>query len=212
MLSVSDTGCGMDKDTQSQIFEPFFSTKGELGTGLGLSTVYGIIKQHNGNIWMYSEPGIGTTFKVYLPALSDDERSKKDVFTPAVAKKGERKSATILLVEDSDQVRETVHDILTQQGYTVLQAISGENAMAVIAAAARPVHLLLTDVVMPDMNGKELYSTLSQTYPSLKVLYMSGYTDDIISHHGVIDDDVKFINKPFSIDSIANKVEEVLDS
>jgi PAS domain S-box-containing protein len=212
MLSVSDTGCGMDKDIQAQIFEPFFSTKGELGTGLGLSTVYGIVKQHNGNIGMYSEPGIGTTFKVYLPALSEQENMNEKIVTPVVSKKGESKSATILLVEDSDQVRETVYDILVQQGYGVLQATSGGEALSKITATERPVHLLLTDVVMPDMNGKELYNTLSETYPSLKVLYMSGYTADIIGHHGMIDGDVQFINKPFTIDSIVNKVRDVIDS
>jgi signal transduction histidine kinase len=210
MISFSDTGYGMDKETISHIFEPFFSTKGDQGTGLGLSTVYGIIKQHNGNIWVYSEPGIGTTFKVYLPALGEEEELLKTQKS-APATKDLRGSETILLVEDNEQVRETAYDILKQQGYTILKATGGEEAITIIASTDQPVHLLLTDVVMPDMNGKQLYDTLSQIYPSLKVLYMSGYTNDIIVHHGVLDEGVQLIQKPFTNHSFLNKVRYVID-
>lgn len=210
MISFSDTGHGMDKETLPQIFEPFFSTKGKQGTGLGLSTVYGIIKQHNGNIWVYSEPGIGTTFKIYLPVLGEEE-GLLETQNSAPATKKLRGSETILLVEDNEQVRETVYDILKQQGYTILRATGGEEAITTMASTDEPVHLLLTDVVMPDMNGKQLYETLSQTYPSLKVLYMSGYTNDIIVHHGVLDNGVQLIQKPFTNHSILSKVREVID-
>lgn len=211
MISFSDTGHGMDKETLSQIFEPFFSTKGEQGTGLGLATVYGIIKQHNGNIWVYSEPGIGTTFKIYLPFLREEEEHRKTQKATSESKDLSG-SETILLVEDNEQVRDTAYDILEQQGYKVLRATGGEEAITKIASTDQPVHLLLTDVVMPDMNGKQLYDNLSQTYPSLKVLYMSGYTDDIIVHHGVLDEGVYLLQKPFSNHSILSKVREVIDT
>lgn len=211
MMSFSDTGHGMDKETQAQIFEPFFSTKGELGTGLGLSTVYGIIKQHNGNIWVYSEIGIGTTFRIYLPALSEGD-IRQEIHEPVPLKNGHQGSETILLVEDNEQVRDTVLETLKQQGYTVLQASGGEEALSKLSLTDQPVHLLLTDVVMPGMNGKELYNILSQEFSSLKVLYMSGYTDDIIVHHGVLDEGVHFIQKPFTIHAILNKVRETLEA
>ena len=211
MISFSDTGHGMDKETLSQVFEPFFSTKGEQGTGLGLATVYGIIKQHNGNIWVYSEPGIGTTFKIYLPSLGEgEEPGKTQKVTPA--SKDLSGSETILLVEDNEQVRDTAYDILEQQGYQVLRANGGEEAIKIIASTNKPVDLLLTDVVMPDINGKQLYDTLSKTYPSLKVLYMSGYTDDIIVHHGVLDEGVHLVQKPFTNHSILSKVREVIET
>ena len=209
MLSVSDTGCGMDEDTQSQIFEPFFSTKGELGTGLGLATVYGIVKQHNGNIWVYSEPGQGSTFKIYLPVT--EQAAVKDE-APPMDPADLNGTETILLVEDNNEVRSTAVTILEQLGYSVLIAENGTEAVEMMSTKGQTVHLLLTDVVMPGMNGKELYAALAGSYPSLKVLYMSGYTDNIIVHHGVLDNGVQLLQKPFTTYSIAAKVRETLDS
>ena len=208
MMAVSDTGCGMDEETSNKIFEPFFSTKGKQGTGLGLATVFGIAKQHGGNIWLYSEPGKGTTFKIYLPIaekmLLEGQPSKKQ----SADLKG---TETILLVEDNEQVRELAYAILKRQGYTVLMAVNGEAALKSLAKHNGPVHLLLTDVVMPGMNGRVLYEKASQQHPEMKALYMSGYTDNVIAHRGVLDQGVQFIQKPFSVKSLAAKVREVLD-
>ncbi|MDM8521864.1 PAS domain S-box protein [Desulfococcaceae bacterium HSG8] len=209
MLAVSDTGSGMDEETRGQIFEPFFSTKGERGTGLGLATVYGIVKQHGGNIWVYSEPGKGTTFKVYLPVSEDVHVETEPLEKPA---RNQRGSETILLVEDSEQVRDLTHTILERQGYTILMAGNGAEALAVLASHGGHVHLLLTDVVMPGMNGKELFAKAAEKYPGLKVLYMSGYTGNVIAQCGVLDEGIAFIQKPFSVKAMAAKVREVLDS
>ncbi|MFC1628188.1 response regulator [Gemmatimonadota bacterium] len=209
MLAVSDTGIGMDEEIQAQIFEPFFSTKGDLGTGLGLATTYGIVKQHRGNIWVYSEPGLGSTFKIYLPlsgtvpvADGIDPESARDL----------RGSETILLVEDDEPVRTLAHSVLKQQGYTVLVAGSGPEALAILEEQDAPVHLILTDVVMPGMNGKILFTTAAERNPKLKVLFMSGYTDNVIANSGVLDEGVAFIQKPFTIQALATKVREVLDN
>ena len=209
MLSVSDTGCGMDDTTKSQVFEPFFTTKGEQGTGLGLATVYGIVKQHNGYIWIYSEQGKGTTFKVYLPVTDQVESAGRTQYDSSKKLTGSEK---ILLVEDNDEVRQTLIEALTSKGYTVIAADKGSDAFAKMSAVGEDVQLLLTDVVMPGMNGKELFESLSRDYPSLKVLYMSGYTENIIVHHGVLQNGVQFIQKPFSCRSLAAKVREVIDS
>lgn len=208
VLSVSDTGHGMDKETRSKIFEPFFSTRGEQGTGLGLATVYGIVKQHNGNIWVYSEPGRGTTVKVYLP-VTDQLPEGESQETPARARQGG--SETILLVEDDESVLELAADILRQHGYRTYTAGNGRAALAMVRARKLSVDLLLTDVVMPDMNGRELYTALCQTLPELKVVYMSGYTNNIITHHGVLDQGLQFIHKPFTVDSLTEKIRNVLD-
>ena len=209
MLAVSDTGCGMDEKICRQIFEPFFSTKGEHGTGMGLATVYGIVKQHEGNIWVYSEPGKGTTFKIYLPVSSENSLETGIPEKPPEDLNG---SETILLVEDNKNVRELAHTILKRLGYTVLMEESGAKALELLALQKNPVHLLLTDVVMPGMNGKELFVKAAKKCPGLKVLYMSGYTGDVIAHRGVLDEGTAFIQKPFSIKALATKVREVLDN
>ena len=208
MLAISDTGCGMDEETRAQIFEPFFSTKGKQGTGLGLATVYGIVKQHRGNIWVESEPGAGTTFKVFLPVSTQQHDQKECIEKTSTAKTG---CETILLVEDNKQVRFTVHNILQRLGYTVLPAKDGMEALKVLTQHSGTVHLLLTDVVMPEMNGKELYAQIAGRCQGLKVLYMSGYTNDVIAHHGVLDEGVQFIQKPFTTHALAVKMREVLD-
>ncbi len=209
MLAVSDTGHGMDEETTSQIFEPFFSTKGEQGTGLGLATVFGIVKQHKGSIWVYSEPGQGATFKIYLPVCDAAAVEKKN---DSQADRELTGNETILLVEDDQKVRDLTRIILTRRGYTVLPAANGREALALAATHGNQVHLLLTDVVMPVMDGKELYVKAAARHPDLKVVFMSGYTNTEIVHRGVINDDTAFIQKPFTIKAIATKVREVLDS
>lgn len=210
MLSVSDTGSGMDQETQARIFEPFFTTK-EVGkgTGLGLSTVYGIVKQSGGNIWVYSEPGMGTVFKVYLPRIDDATastivRQEQEAIAP-------RGTETILLVEDEDVVRGLTRNILMQAGYNVLDARSGDEAIRLCHAHAGPIDLLLTDVVMPEVSGKEVADRLSELRPSIRVLFMSGYTDEAIVQHSVLDANVKFIQKPFTWVALTRKVREVLN-
>ncbi|WP_020586064.1 GAF domain-containing protein [Desulfobacter curvatus] len=212
MLSVSDTGSGMDDATLAHIFEPFFSTKGERGTGLGLATVYGIVKQHRGNIWVYSEPEMGTTFKIYLPPameMPDKPDKEESVKKTKNSLKGEE---TILLVEDNEQVRNLGRAILKRWGYKVLEAENGDDALDIMASYGDVIHLLLTDVVMPGMNGKELYDKAVQKYQDLKVLFMSGYTDDIIADRGVLSEGIQLLQKPFSVNGLASKVREVLDN
>lgn len=209
MLAVSDTGVGMDEHTKSQIFEPFFTTKGQnKGTGLGLATVYGIVKQSGGHIWVYSEPDHGTTFKVYLPQV---EESMTGLLESGVRTEAPRGQETILLVEDETSVRELSRMILTQNGYTILEAGSGAEALQISEQHSGPIHLLLTDVVMPGMNGRELANRLVLRYPQMKVLFMSGYTDNAIVHHGVLDSDATFLQKPFTPKALANRVRQVLD-
>ena len=209
MMSFSDTGCGMDEQTQEQIFEPFFSTKGQKGTGLGLATVYGIVKQHEGNIWVYSEPDEGTTIKIYLPVTDTAEAVQEKTIIKPVTFQGVE---IILLVEDNQQVRNLAQTILELQGYKVLVAVDGVDALEKMESFQDKVHLLLTDVVLPNMNGKEVYEMAAIKHPALKVLYMSGYTDNIIAHRGVLDEGINFIQKPFSVQSLASKVREVLDN
>jgi len=209
MLSVSDTGVGMTPEVRGKVFEPFFTTKEKVkGTGLGLSTVYGIVKQSGGNIWVYSEPGKGTTFKIYLPRADEP---LEEVVERVAGGELHRGDETILVVEDNNEVREVAVRILSGQGYRVLEASQGLDAFLICTEHDGPIHLLLTDVVMPKMSGRELAETLMSIRPRIKVLYMSGYTDNAIVHHGVLETGMDFIQKPFAVDTLARKVREVLD-
>jgi PAS domain S-box-containing protein len=212
MLAISDTGCGMDKETQSHLFEPFFTTKETgKGTGLGLSTVYGIIKQSGGNIWAYSEPGLGTTFKIYLPRVEKAAKTYRPRLKPkeAGAPGG---TETILLVEDEDAVRSMVSKILKNKGYTVLEARQGNEAIDICERTEGSINLMVTDVIMPHMSGRELASRLAPMRPEMRVLYMSGYPDNTIVQHGVLEPGTAFLQKPFTINALELKVREVLDS
>jgi two-component system cell cycle sensor histidine kinase/response regulator CckA len=208
-LLVTDTGIGMDEETVARIFEPFFTTKESgRGTGLGLSTVYGIIKQSGGYILVHSNVGRGTTFTVYLPQIDTGPDEYKPNTTIEDPLQGDE---TILLVEDEDTVRRTVSKILAMYGYEVLEAQNGRSALQLCELYRKPIDLLLTDVVMPEMSGRELANRLASQHPEMKVLYMSGYTDDVIVHHGVLDQGTEFIQKPFTPDVLARRVRDVLD-
>ncbi|HYX30967.1 MAG TPA: PAS domain S-box protein [Pyrinomonadaceae bacterium] len=208
MLAVSDDGCGMDQETQTHIFEPFFTTKGVgKGTGLGLSTVYGIVKQSDGHVWVYSEPAAGTTFKIFLPRVDEVDAIVHETETASVA----RGKETILLVEDEEQVRNLSKEVLESYGYSVLTAVNGLAGLRTGEEFGGRIDLVLTDVIMPQMSGKELIEKWKVLRPESKVLYMSGFTDDAIIHHGVLDDGVFFLQKPFTTESLAAKVREVLD-
>jgi two-component system, cell cycle sensor histidine kinase and response regulator CckA len=210
MLVVSDTGHGMPPDVQAHIFEPFFTTKeAGKGTGLGLATVHGIVKQSGGHIFVYSEPGRGTTFKVYLPAVEEPAR------TPAEADDDDdlpRGTETVLLVEDEAALREILQESLASCGYEVMSAPHGLAAMEVAERHQGPIHLLMTDVVMPGVGGREIAQQLSALRPDIRVLYMSGYTDDAVIVHGVLTADMPFLEKPFTAASLARKVRAVLDA
>jgi len=209
MVAVSDNGCGMDKETQSHLFEPFFTTKEKgKGTGLGLSTVYGIIKQSGGNIWVYSEPDQGTTFKIYLPRVEKTAAVYKPKASSPPAPGG---TETILLVEDEEAVRTMVSKILRNKGYTVLEAAHSEEAFEISERHEGPIHLMVTDVIMPQMSGPELAERLAPRLPEMKVLYMSGYPDNTIVQHGVLEPGTAFLQKPFTLNALESKVREVLD-
>ena len=237
MLSINDTGMGMDEETKAHLFEPFFTTKADgMGAGLDLATVYGIVTQSGGHIRVYSEPGQGTTFKIYLPAIASAQARP-----PAEAEQGGRarraglpgvegeaepvereqthfqelrgsETETILLVEDDKSVRNLARKALKEYGYSVIEAQNGEDALNVSEAHEGPIHLMITDVVMPGMNGRELAERLQPHRPKTRVLYMSGYADDAIVHHGVLEPGLSFIPKPFTPESLVNKARSVLDS
>jgi CheY-like chemotaxis protein len=208
-LAVTDTGCGMDERTRAHIFEPFFTTKevGQ-GTGLGLATVYGIVKQSGGQIAVYSEPGLGTTFKIYLPQVAEP--------APAPVAGPERPGGlggreTVLLAEDEEGVRRLAREALAGQGYALLEAGDGAGALRLAERHPGPIHLLVTDSVMPGMNGRELSQRLLGSRPGVKVLYVSGYSESVIVHHGALDPGSAFLQKPFSAPALLRKVREVLD-
>jgi PAS domain S-box-containing protein len=207
MLSVSDTGMGMDKETQSRIFEPFFTTKEKgKGTGLGLSTVYGIVKQSGGYVMVQSEEGRGTTFQIYLSRVEGAAEKHTAPVVPTALGGTE----TVLLVEDEESVRQLVRETLAAKGYRVMEAQNGESGVAAAARHDGKIDLVITDVVMPGMGGRELVKQLAQTRPETKVLYLSGYTEDAIVSEGTIDSGAAFLQKPFTLQNLARKVREVL--
>jgi CheY-like chemotaxis protein len=209
MLAVSDTGTGMTPEVQKNIFEPFFTTKATgQGTGLGLATVYGIVKQSGGYIWAYSETGQGTVIKIYLPRLNAEADK---VPAGIVSSENLRGDETVLLVEDEEIVRRLSKKILETCGYTVIEALDGAEAVEICNRGDQPIDLLLTDVVMPKMSGRQLVQNIAGIRPELKVLFMSGYTDDSIVRHGVIESGENFIQKPFTFNALAGKVRAMLD-
>ena len=213
LLAVSDTGCGMDGATRARIFEPFFTTKeAGKGTGLGLSTVYGIVKQSGGHIWLYSEPGRGTTFKICLPVVQEETETAASESLESPADTTAKGAETILLVEDAARVREVVREILEMSGYVVLEAKHGAEALQISQQDPARIHLMVTDVVMPQMSGRELAQRLAISRPDMRVLFMSGYTDDAIVRHGVLESGAAFLSKPFTPDALTAKVREVLDA
>jgi two-component system cell cycle sensor histidine kinase/response regulator CckA len=209
LLSVSDSGVGMDAETQGHIFEPFYTTKERgRGTGLGLATVYGIVKQSNGHIWVHSEPANGTHFKIYLPLVEGEvQAAGQGVSQPQLAQNGE----TILLVEDEESLRSVTRDLLVQMGYNVIEANSGAQALEVARQHHSPIHLLLTDVVMPGMNGPALARNFAESHPETKVLYMSGYAGHTIDRHGVLESGVLLLEKPYTRDALTRKVRAALN-
>jgi two-component system, cell cycle sensor histidine kinase and response regulator CckA len=208
MLSCSDTGCGMDKPTQAKVFEPFFTTKDQgKGTGLGLSTVYGIVKQNGGYIWVYSEPGKGATFRIYFPRAEGIEHRSEEPATPLPPPGG---SATVLLVEDEDPLRQLARTCLETGGYKVLSVPDGKAALELLDTSPEPIDLLLTDVIMPGMSGRQLADLVCKLRPGIKVLFMSGYTNDLIAQYGVLDPGTLLLEKPFTLYSLLDKVDVAL--
>jgi CheY-like chemotaxis protein len=208
-LSVADTGTGISKDVQEQMFEPFFTTKDiGKGTGLGLSTVYGIVKQSGGFIWADSELGRGACFTIYLPR----EKGVVAPVLPAQTEQRQRGTETLLVVEDEEPLRDSIRDFMGSLGYTVLTADSGQQALVMASEHAGPIDLLVTDVVMPRMSGRELSQTLVHLRPNLKTIFMSGYTDDNVVRHGVGEASIAFLQKPFSLSTLARKVRDMIGS
>jgi CheY-like chemotaxis protein len=209
LLAISDSGTGMSEEVRRRLFEPFFTTKaGGGGTGLGLATVFGVVKQSGGSIFVYSEEGRGTTFKIYLPVSERPVDPPHDGDRPV----SERGTETVVVVEDDPSVRELVRLMLGDCGYVVLTAADADAAVGLCAEHPDGVDLLLTDVVMPDVGGRVLAERLTALFPALRVLFMSGYSDEAVFRHGIIRPDTAFIEKPFSQAALARKVREVLDS
>ncbi len=209
LLAVSDTGCGMDNGTLERIFEPFFTTKpAGQGTGLGLATVYAITKHAGGHIMVYSEPGRGTTFKIYLPAVEEPSEKRRAAPAETAPPTG---SETVLVCEDDRMVRHLAAHLLRDAGYTVIEAENGAQALHLAAEHGGPIHLLVTDVIMPDMNGAKLAEALTAARPEVRTLFVSGYTSNVIAHHGVLDEGVDFLEKPFSRRALLHRVRDVLD-
>jgi two-component system, cell cycle sensor histidine kinase and response regulator CckA len=210
-LTVADTGCGMDQETQNLIFEPFFTTKEEgKGTGLGLATVYGIVKQSGGFIWVESQPGCGTSFRIYLPRVQQEKQpaQRSAALKQSVPMSG---TETILLVEDEYAVRELARGILETAGYTVLEAPRGEEAIQIARTHRSPINLLLTDVVMPLMGGRQLAEAIKEIDRNIKVVFMSGYAESAIAHRGILEAGAELLQKPFTPDTLVRKIREVLD-
>lgn len=208
VLAVSDTGCGMDRETQARAFEPFFTTKEKgKGTGLGLSSVYGIVTQSGGHVQLYSEPGQGSTFRVYLPAVQE-AATTAEAIAPAETQGG---GETILVAEDNDAVRQGIIDMLQAYGYTVVSAGDGKEALRIAETHPGTLHVLLTDVVMPEIDGRQLAERLRAVRPEVRIIFMSGYTEDVVIHQGVLHAGIEFVQKPFTPSVLARKVREVLD-
>jgi CheY-like chemotaxis protein len=208
MIAVSDSGVGMDTETQARIFEPFFTTK-QNGTGLGLSMVYGAVKQSGGSIWVYSEPGKGTTFKIYFPRVDAPADIAESATSAAPALTG---TETILLVEDSTSLREVTKEFLLLAGYKVVEASDGRQALVLARTHKAPIHLLLTDVMMPGMGGLELSGEVHRIHPETQILFMSGYPGDVVGNHEVLDEGVRLLSKPFTRAALTQKVRQTLDS
>ncbi len=208
MVSVKDTGVVIPEEIRDKVFEPFFTTKVDIGTGLGLSTVYGIVKQHDGNIYFDSEIGRGTVFKIFLPRVRED--TEKVVLEKLEGKliKGQE---TVLVIDDDEKVRATVLEMLKRLGYKTLEASNHDIALFLAQFYNNPIDLLICDVVMPVMSGPKLFSKIKQYRPDIKILYMSGYADDVIAKHGVLEKGIKFLQKPFTIETLSRKIREVLD-
>jgi CheY-like chemotaxis protein len=208
MLRVSDTGIGMDKETLAHIFEPFFTTKAVgKGTGLGLSTVYGIVQQSNGFLTAQSQPGVGSSFRVYLPRVDQPADEIEALGPGEIDFQG---SETVLVVEDEEGVRSLITMLLTRNGYRVMEASTGEDALNLSQNISGPIHLLITDLVLPRMNGRELSERMAEHYPAVRTLFMSGYTDDATLKDGVLESRAAFLQKPFSMETLLHKVREVL--
>jgi CheY-like chemotaxis protein len=207
LLAVSDTGVGMDEATRARAFEPFFTTKGEKGTGLGLATVYGVVRQGGGHLVVDSEPGRGTTFRIYLPRIDGDAAGGPDAGGQSLP----RGTETVLLVEDEEAVRTLTRQALAACGYRVLEAADGAQGLHLAELQGGRFDLLVTDLVMPRMGGRELAERLTAMRPGVKVLYLSGYTDDAVVRQGVLEAQAHFLQKPFSVQALARKVRAVLD-